>query len=262
MEEREVQSDRDHHGDQSSPIRKAFAKVQISDWIASIAALTAVVSLVIAVMGYRLAQEQTALSRDQFEQSRAFWWLSSVDEDLVLTLIPSRSDVVVESVQVVFPKSLFREGGDWVLKPKNLKLSLQDIHSRLMAIRASDLTFDKATGRYNVHARPHQLPLVVESRHMVGGTMYSDRTIFFIRLRTKFTLGPQGDGYIKLERVALSDAFLYGRLVHDEDDTDETLSKYWDIPHQQVVVAQVAPIGGRVTMEGPFPSRGNAGSPK
>ncbi|MFA6562380.1 MAG: hypothetical protein WCV00_10780 [Verrucomicrobiia bacterium] len=235
-------------------IRMALARVQTSDWIASVAAFAAIVSLVISVLGYRLASEQTALSRAQFEQSRSFWWVCSVDEDLNLTLTPSRNDAAVESVLVVFPKSLFHNIEKWALKPVGLQLSLQDIHKRLMAIRASEVTFDKATGRYNLHAVRNQLPLIVESRHMVGGLMRSDRSLFFLRIRTSFSMGPTGVDNVKLKSLSLSDAFLYGKLVNDSDDTDEILSRYWDVPGDDVV-AQVA-ADGKIIMEGPFPPRG------
>jgi len=261
MEEPELEPVKERDADSSPLIRKALANIQMSDWIASIAALTAVVSLVIAVLGYRLTREQTALSRDQFEQTRSFWWLCSVDDNRILTLVPSRSDAAFESVLVVFPKSLFPRTRDWVLKPKNLQVSLEDIHKRLLAIRASEVTFDKATGRFNLHALPNQLPLIVESRYIVGGTMHYDRTMFFLRIRTKFLMGPKGVDNVKLESVLLTDAFLYGKLSDDSDDTDETLSKYWDLPGDHVV-AQVAPIGGAVTMEGPFPPRGKSDSQK
>ncbi len=241
-------------------IREALARVQTSDWIASTAALAALVSLVISVLGYRLASEQTALSRAQFEQSRSFWWVCSVDEELNLTLTPSRNDAAIESVLVVFPKSLFRTTEAWTLKPQDLHLSLQDIHKRLMGNRASEVTFDKKTGRYNLHAVRNQLPLIVESRYIVGGSMHSDRSLFFLRIRTKFSMGPTGSDNAKLESLSLSDAFLYGKLANDSDDTDEILSRYWDVPGDDVV-AQVEP-DGKIMMEGPFPPRGKSNTEK
>jgi hypothetical protein len=236
-------------------IRKALAQIPTSDWIASTAALAAVFSLVISILGYRLASEQTALSRAQFEQSGSFWWVCSVDEDLNLTLTPSRNDAVVESVLVVFPKSLFHGIEEWALKPKGLKLSLKDIHERLMAIRASEVTFDKATGRYNVHATRNLLPFIVESRSMVSGSMHTERSLFFLHIRTRFSFGPTGVDNVTFESLSLSDAFLYGKLANESDDTDEILSRYWDLPGDEVI-AQVAPVGGKVIMEYPFPPRG------
>ncbi len=236
-------------------IRGALARIQTSDWIASIAALAAVFSLVVSALGYRLVSEQTALSKAQFEQSRSLWWVCSVDEELNLTLTPSRNDAVFESVLIVFPKSLFEKSEDWTLKPRHFQASLQDIHQRLMKSRASEVTFDKKTGRYNLHAVRDKLPLIVESRYIVGGLMRSDRSIFFIQIRTSFSMGPTGVDNVKLESLLLLDAFLYGNLVNDTDDTDEVLSSYWDLPSDHVV-AQVAP-DGKVMMEGPFSGRGN-----
>lgn len=259
MEEDELVTGSDAH--EMPRMQRVLARVQISDWIASIAAVAAIVSLVISVLGYRLASEQTALARDQFAQTRSFWWLCTVDDDLNLTLTPSRDDAVVESVLIVFPKSLFRDAEQWALKPREFRLSLQDIQKRLMSSRASEVTFDKATGRYNVHAVRNELPLIVESRYMVGGSMQADRTLFFLRIRTRFSMGPKGVDNVTLESLSLGDAFMYGKLPNDADDTDETLSKYWDLPGSDVV-AQVAPIGGKITMEGPFPPRGNSKATK
>jgi hypothetical protein len=201
MEERQPVSK--HDASRVPWIHKAIARVQVSDWIASIAALAALVSLVISVLGYRLARVQTDLTRDQFEQSRSFWWLCSIDEGLNLTLVPSRDDAVVESVLVAFPKSLFKGIEHSAIKPHDLQLSLQDIKTRLMAIRASEVSFDKATGRYNLHAVRNQLPLIVESRYMVGGLMREDRTLFFLRIRTRFSMGPAG-----VDNVGPSDIFV------------------------------------------------------
>lgn len=235
-------------------IRTALARVSTSDWIASTAALAAVVSLVISVLGYRLASEQTALSRAQFEQSQSFLWVCTVDDDLNLILTPSRNDVVVESVLVVFPKSLFHDIEKWALKPKGLKLPLQDIQKRLMAIRASKVTFDKETGWYNVHAAPNLLPFIVESRAIVGGSMNSERSMFFLRITTSYSFGPTGTDNVTLEGLSLSDAFLYGKLANDSDDTDEILSSYWDVFGDDVI-SQIG-ADGKVIMTYPVPSRG------
>lgn len=246
--------------DRVQQIRTSLARVTTSDWIATTAALAAVVSLVISVLGYRLASEQTALSRAQFEQSQSFWWVCTVDDDLHLTLTPSRNDAVVESVLVVFPKSLFHDTEKWALQPKGLQLSLQDIQKRLMVIRASKVTFDKETGRYNVHAAPNLLPFIVESRSIVGGSMNSERSMFFLRIRTSFSFGPTGVDNVTLEGLSLSDAFLYGKLANDSDDTDETLSSYWDVFGDDVV-SQIA-ADGKVIMTGPVPSRGKSNTEK
>lgn len=259
MEEDEPQPVDQHNAHPAPRTRRILARVEVSDWIASIAALTAVVSLVISVLGYRLAQQQTALSRDQFEQSSSFWWLCSVDENLTLSLIPSRNDIVVESVDVVFPKALFQHAENWAFKPKNLRLPLQDIRKRLTELRASEITFDKATGRFNVHAVRNQLPVIVESRYIINGSMHFDRTLFFIKIRSKWVLGPRGVDNVHLQNLLLSDAYLYGKLADDSDHTDEVLRRYWDVAGDKVI-AQVAPIGGPVTLEGPFPPRGASDS--
>jgi hypothetical protein len=78
--------------------------------------------------------------------------------------------------------------------------------------------------------------------------------MFFVRVRTKWSLGPKGVDNVQLESLALSDPYLYGKLVNESDDADATLSKYWDVSAGHVI-AQVAPIGGAVTMEGPFHPR-------
>ena len=214
-------------------MKQLMQKISTSDWIASIAALSALVSIFVSVRSCQQVEKQNFLAQTQFAESRSLVWICSLDNDLNLEISPSNYDIAVETAEIVFPRAL--SGGDYEpLHPPHFRMSLKNIYRRLWDSCSIAVRHVGESGGY----LPTEIPFIIKAHYIVGDDVRFDKSLYRLSFFGELEVNATPQDKVKLQVLTLKGGHFDRRLT--TEDTDSLLNQLWPTG------AQGEPIGGTI----------------
>lgn len=204
-------------------VARALKQVGLREWIAGAALLVAVAALVVSLRTSHFSERQSTIAQLLFEEARSLVLVGEIDDNLTLSIAPSRKDIAIETVEIFFP-GVLTGNEDAPLHPPSLRMSLSGIHKAVVRDLTPALRFEKGDG-YLLRPLPDSIPFVIATHYLVGGTSLVDQSLYMIPISVDFAMGPTGTDNASIEQLR----FLGVRFVKHVDQTPQfdALNKYW-----------------------------------